>query len=605
MASPDRPTSPLFSATPASAGGQAPCPPRRAGGPARCSGHAWLAAAGLAIGGLGLAAPGVAAAQAASPVVAPRSSAAALPDTRPVPERRQALHLPPHWERGAFIEIFVRGYADSDGDGIGDLRGLTAKLDHLKDLGVRGIWLMPITPSADRDHGYATTEYRGVEPQYGSLADLDELLRQARRRGIGVIMDYVVNHSAADHPWFIDARSNPASPWRPWYVWSDTAPPGWDIWGKYPWYHVGAQPWTWKGEVKDMPLAGPEARDFYFGTFGPHMPDFDLRNPRVWRYHEDSLRWWLNRGLAGFRLDAVPHMVENSAKDWNDQPESRRLTKRLQDLVKRYPQRMVVCEATAQPQAWGDDRVCGGAFAFGQVHHYVGAAMGKPDSVQALASYSRSASTNMATFVSNHDIFAGRRLMDQVAGDERRYKLAAAGYLLQPGTPYIYYGEEVGQAGIPGLTGDFPIRGPMSWAPDAAGGGFTTGTPFRPVAPNVLTHNVAMQAADPGSILNFYKAMLAIRNGRASVARGSFEQSFADGLVLGFQRRLGGERTWVLINYGEQPASVALPGVAPHARLKTLYPAPAGGPPTRDSAGGFDLPPLSVQVWAQDGPQRR
>jgi alpha-amylase len=259
--------------------------------------------------------------------------------------------------------------------------------------------------------------------------------------------------------------------------------------------------------------------------------------------------------------------------------------------------------------------VCGGAFAFGQVHHHVGAAMGKPESVQALATYFRTASANMATFVSNHDIFAGRRLMDQVAGDERRYKLAAASYLLQPGTPYIYYGEEVGQAGIPGLSGDFPLRGPMSWAPDAATGGFTTGTPFRPVAPNVLTHNVAAQAADPGSILNFYKAMLAIRNGRASVARGSFDASFADGLVLGFERRLGRERTWVLINHGEQPATVAQPAGVRRTALRPLYPAAGGRGGAPDGAGGasaaadggtgITLPPLSVQVWALEPPRRR
>jgi glycosidase len=207
--------------------------------------------------------------------------------------------------------------------------------------------------------------------------------------------------------------------------------------------HGEGAPWDFKGAWKDLPPPPEGARHFLYGTFGPHMPDFNLRKPEVWAWHEDNLRFWLNRGLDGFRLDAVPHMIENDAEHWNDQPESRVLTKRLQDLIKSYPHRYVVCEATASPQAYGDDAVCGGAFAFGHVQHYVGAALGKPEAVQALAAYYRSASPNMATFVSNHDIFGGLRLWDQVGGDEARYKLAAAGYLLQPGTPYLYYGEEI------------------------------------------------------------------------------------------------------------------------------------------------------------------
>ena len=259
---------------------------------------------------------------------------AAAFDTRPVAARHGKPHLPEHWQHGAFMEIFVRAYADSDGDGVGDLRGLTARLDYLQDLGIRGIWLMPVTKSADRDHGYATTDFRAIEPDYGTLADFDELLRQAHRRGIGIVMDYVVNHAAAEHPAFVGARSDPKSPWRDWFVWSEAMPTGWDIWGKNPWYHTASEPWLFKGEPADLPKPPPGARGFYFGTFGPHMPDFNLQHPAAWRYHLDSLRFWLNRGLDGFRLDATPHLVEKDAKDWNDQPESRALTRQLQDLIK-------------------------------------------------------------------------------------------------------------------------------------------------------------------------------------------------------------------------------------------------------------------------------
>ena len=526
--------------------------------------------------------------------LAPAALGAAPFDTTPVPERRATAHLPAHWDRGAFMEIFVRAYQDSDGDGIGDLRGLISRLDYLKDLGIRGIWLMPVTRSADRDHGYATTDFRDIEPDYGTLADFDELLKQAHARGIGVITDYVINHASHQHPAFQQALKGPGpdNPWRDWFVWSQDAPVGWDIWGKNPWYHVAAKPWEWTGDPKDLPPAPPGAQDFYFGTFGPHMPDFNMRKPEVVNYHLDSLRFWLNRGLDGFRLDAVPHLIENNAKDWNDQPESRRLTRQLQDLIRAYPNRTVVCEATAEPQAYGDPAVCGGAFAFGYVHHFVKAAQGEAASVKELAAYYRQARPTMATFVSNHDRFAGQRLWDQVGGDVARYKVAAAGYLLQPGTPYI-------QGGVTTLQDDLPLRAPMSWAPDPATGGVTRGTPFRPVAPNVLTHNAQSQAQDPRSILAFYKAMLALRNTRASIARGSFENSFADGLVLGFQRRLERERTVVLINYGTGLATVRVPDLPAGQALRSAY--PAGGALSarvgRDGSATIHLAPLSVRVF--------
>ncbi len=506
---------------------------------------------------------------------------AAPTDTTPVPQADRGSALPEGWAHGAFIEIFVRAWRDSDGDGIGDLRGLTQSLDHLKDLGVRGIWLMPITANADGDHGYATTDFRAIAPEYGTLADFDELIRQAHRRGIGVIMDYVINHSAAQHPMFVSALKGPGSPFRDLYVWSPTQQPGWDIWGKNPWYPA------------------PGGSDFFFGTFGPHMPDFNFRNPAVLDYHLSSLRFWLNRGLDGFRLDAVPHLVENNAKDWNDQPESRAITKQLQDLIRSYRHRTVVCEATAEPQAYGDPAICGGAFAFGYVHHFVQAALGDAESVQKVASYYRSARPTMATFVSNHDIFAGQRLWDQVGGDVARYKLAAAGYLLQPGTPFIYYGEQVGQAGVPGMEGDFPIRSPMSWTGDARTGGFTRGKPFRPIAPNVATQNLRAEQARPEGILAFYKAMLKLRNSHPSIARGSFEGSFAEGLVAGWQRAWQGERTLAVINYGTASAELQVPELPPGAALMPLWPrhalsAKAGA----DGRAALRLPAQAVQVYA-------
>jgi glycosidase len=228
----------------------------------------------------------------------------------------------------------------------------------------------------------------------------------------------------------------------------------------------------------------------------------------------------------------------------------------------------------------------------------------------------------MATFVSSHDIFAGQRLWDQVSGDEARYRLAAAGYLLQPGTPFIYYGEEIGQAGtycaprssqampapqggarplgrpcepLATLEGDLPLRSPMSWSAAPGTAGFTAAKPFRPVAPNHATHNATAQVNDPASLRAFYKAMLALRNDRPSIARGSFEHSFTagdDGLVLGFQRRLGHERSLVLINYGTRAATIDVPGLLASQRLSALYPAH----PSNTTGPALTLAPLSVQV---------
>jgi alpha-amylase len=262
----------------------------------------------------------------------------------------------------------------------------------------------------------------------------------------------------------------------------------------------------------------------------------------------------------------------------------------------------VVCEATAKPQDYGDPALCGGAFAFGYVHHFVGAALGKPESVQQLAEYYRKERSTMATFVSNHDKFAGLRLWDQVQGDERAYRVAAAGYLLQPGTPFIYYGEEIGQGGLNQLEGDLPLRGPMSWTADAATAGFTTGQPFRPIAPNVATHNAAVQQRDPGSIFNFYNAMLKLRNGLPSVARGSFEGSFAQGRVLGWQRKWSEgaqrEHSVVLINYDKRPAAADMSGLPAGARLVSAHPA-GGAVATKVNAQGqatLLLAPQSVRV---------
>ncbi len=485
----------------------------------------------------------------------------------------QPSALPENWHHGAFMEIFVRSWQDSNGDGMGDLKGLTQSLDHLKALGIKGIWLMPITASADHDHGYATVNFRDIEPDYGTLADFDELIQQAHARGIGIIMDYVLNHSAKQHPYFQAALQNPQSPYRAWFEWRQEKPEGWDIWGRDPWVRT--------------------ANGSYLATFGEPMPDFNMRNPEVVKYHEDSLKFWLDRGIDGFRLDAVPHLIENSAKDWNDQPESRQLTGHFTQLIKSYPNRYVVCEATAEPKVYVREEICGGAFAFGLENQISKAAKADSEAIQKVVQYYAQAPHTLASFASNHDQFAGQRMWDQVSGNEAQYKLAAATYLLLPGTPFIYYGEEIGMAGAKGLTDDPFIRGPYSWQADAQTAGFTTDKPYRAIAGNVGTHNAAMQIQTAGGIYAFYQDMLRWRNARPSLARGTYEQPRVQGLAMSYVRTFGQERTAVAINFGLQ--AIELDVQAWPGKPRKLY-------GTSDSVNSprplIKLPPQSVHIFS-------
>ncbi|MEO8160509.1 MAG: alpha-amylase family glycosyl hydrolase, partial [Arenimonas sp.] len=370
----------------------------------------------------------------------------------PVPARVTASVLPEGWQHGAFAEIYVRGYQDSDGDGIGDLNGLTARLDYLQALGVRGLWLMPVTRSGDHDHGYSVEDYRDIEPAFGTLADFDELLAQAHARGIGVIVDYVINHSAASHPLFLAGASDHDSPYRRWYVWRDHAPAGWSIFGRDPWVST--------------------ANGAYFSQFSPSMPDFDLENPSVMAWHADNERFWLNRGVDGFRFDAVAHLVEHGKDAWRDQPENLRLAHAATQVAMAYPHRYVVCEVTRNPATYAAPQACGSAFAFELGPIAIAAARGEADAIAKLSHYFENAPPAMATMLANHDLFAGDRLWNQLAGDPAQYRLAAASYLLAPGTPFIYYGEEIGMASVDSLHGDRKLRTPMSWNGEAPGAGF-------------------------------------------------------------------------------------------------------------------------------------
>lgn len=497
-------------------------------------------------------------------------------DLRAVAAADPGSTLPALWHRGAFMEIFVRSYKDSDGDGVGDLRGLIAQLDYLRELGISGIWLMPVTQSQDRDHGYAVADYRAIEAQYGSLADFDELLRQAHARGIGVIVDYVMNHSAAANPLFVNARAAATNPYRNWYLWQGVKPNGWNIYGGDP----------WRGSVGN----------YYFAPFWDQMPDFNLLNPAVVAYHHDNLRFWLNRGVDGFRFDAVGNLVEAGPAAWENQPENHTLLRQARAVVDGYARRYLVCEGPSDPVGYSTS--CGSAFAFQNTANLIAAAKADPGAVRRVAEFPANAPTGMASMLANHDSFAGDRVYNQFGGNLAQYRLAAATYLLQPGTPFIYYGEEIGMArGSAG--GDPGLRTPMSWSASTANAGFTTGTPYRSLSTNVSAFNVAAQQADPNSLLAFYKAMLALRKAHPAIAAGSYDNVSVNGSAMSFQRRQGSEWLLVAINYGSGAAALSVSGLPSGSQLKALYPA-AGPDAAADSAGrvSVDLGGQSVLVFA-------
>ena len=498
----------------------------------------------------------------------------------PVPVGNTASTLPEAWHKGAFAEIFVRGYRDSNGDGIGDLRGLIQSLDYLEALGVRGIWLMPVNPSQDRDHGYAVSDYRDIEPAYGTLADFDELLRQAHARGIGVIIDYLINHSAADNPIFLESARSPDSPLRKWYVWENPGPAGWIIFGRNPWEAT--------------------AHGSYLAQFNKNMPDFNLREPAAIAFHKDNLRFWLNRGVDGFRFDAVPHLVEHGPDAWYDQPEDYGLMNQFRAVVDGYANRYVVCEATGNMHKYAAADVCGSAFALWRAGDIVGAARGEGKSIRRVADYFLGAPQQMATMISNHDAFAGDRLWDQLKGDVTRQRLAAAGYLLQPGTPFIFYGEEIGMAAAAELKHDPKLRIPMSWTADAKTAGFSTVTPFRPVSANASTQNVAAEQARSDGILAWYRALLSLRNAYPSLSRGSYDAPSVQGKAIAFRRHFNGETTLVLINYGDKAARFKLRDLGAK-RWKPVFPRAEGSAWSADTQGRHRLvlPAQSVQVWIE------
>lgn len=450
------------------------------------------------------------------------------------------------WNDAIFYEVFVRSFYDSNDDGIGDINGLIEKLDYLNDgdpatnddLGVTALWLMPINASPSY-HGYDVTDYYTVNPEYGTNEDFQRLMAEAHARGMKVIIDLVLNHTSTQHPWFQSAK-DPASPYRDYYLWTDTKPNYQGPWGQNVWHKSG------------------EA--FYYAVFWDQMPDLNMENPAVIDEISEVITFWLTEMDAdGFRLDAIRHFVEDGAAQENT-PDTHAL---LQEFFQFY--KSVKPEAFTVGEAWtltplivdyvGDEVDI--AFEFDLAEAFLDTARGplavpvKNQLQLVLDSYPAG---QYGVFLTNHD---QDRVMSQLTNDVVRAKLAAVMMLTSPGVPFIYYGEEIGMTGI---KPDEDIRRPMQWHGDDTKAGFSTHLPWRAVAQDYKTVNVAVQEADPDSLLNHYRALLQLRNANSALRTG-------ETIILDADT----ERLYALLRYDENGAFLILVNVHPKTLTPELY----------------------------------
>lgn len=464
----------------------------------------------------------------AEAAVANIGNASANLDLSTVTPTTTTSSLPVGWNKSAgFIEIFVRSYKDSDGDGKGDLQGLISKLDYLQSLGVTGIWLMPIMKSNDRDHGYGVVDYRKIEADYGTMADFDQLISEAHNRGIGIILDYVMNHSSHANPLFLDAATASNNVKRDWFIFSATNP-GWQAWG--PAWHLGAT-------------------GYYYGAFGPSLPDFNLKNQAVIDYHLNNLRFWLNRGVDGFRFDAVGVLTENGSGAWNNQASNHPILLQAQNVINSYSNRYMVCEAPDAPAAYAVASSCVNAFAFGYQDDVISTATTSTLQSSLATLLNSATKATMPLILSNHDEFAGDRPIASLSGNSLGdYKVAAAITLLTSSTPFAYYGEEVGMANG-AQDDDTALRTPMSWTANTTNGGFSSATPYRTLSSNVATFNVAAQDTPATSLLNHYRALFNVRKSYPILGTGTLSLKSSSGNShLIFTRTEGSNVGAVLIN---------------------------------------------------------
>lgn len=471
------------------------------------------------------------------------------------------------WNNTVFYEIFVRSFYDSNGDGIGDLNGVTQKLDYLKDLGITGLWLMPIFPSPSY-HGYDVTDYYSINPQYGTLDDFKRLLAEAHKRGIRVIIDLPLNHTSSQHPWFLDANSGTQSKYRNWYVWSDT-----DLGYLNP---------------SNGPAWNQGKTGFYYSAFSPQMPDLNYRNPDVTAGMEKVARFWLaDVGVDGFRIDAAKHLIEEGQKQENTASTHTWYEGFYQAYKTDKPDAFAIGEAFnadafLASTYTGDqlDMMFDFELASGFLNSANGGGSSAVDSALTFAKQDLP-SWQFGSFITNHD---QNRVMSTLNGNVDKAKIAATLLLTSPGAPFLYYGEEIG------LTGEKPdpaIRRPMRWTVDN-NAGFTSGAPWEALGSDEPQVNVSSESADPASLLSHYRHLLALRNAHSALRTGDLSLvSTGNPAVYAALRYDKNEAILVVVNLTKSPVSAYSLDLS-DAVLQN------GTHPLIDLFGGQSVPALTV-----------
>ena len=456
----------------------------------------------------------------------------------------ESIVTEPWWDDTVFYEIFVRSFYDSDGNGIGDLQGVIQKLDYLNDgdpnttndLGITGIWLMPIFPSPSY-HGYDVTDYRGINPDYGTMADFRALVQAAHARGIKVIIDFVGNHTSDQHPWFQSSAANTAK--RNWYRWNTFKPDYNGPWGQEVWHERN--------------------NNYYYGIFWGGMPDLNYNTPEVTEEIKDIVRFWYNDiGVDGFRIDAVKHWIETGSQQENT-PATLNWWRNFFAFQKDIsPRLMTVGEAwtsTSNIAPYSDHRLdyC---FEFDLSYAIIDAVNNQNASGlrskmnEVLATYEPG---QFGSFLTNHD---QDRSFNRFGLNVRKAKLAASILLSLPGVPYLYYGEEIGMTG---QKPDENIRKPMQWS-NTAQAGFTTGQAWQAPNSNYASYNVADQLEDENSLLHHYKKWIQLRNATQQLRSGDITLiNSSASSVFSFLRKSNDESTTYLVVHNLASARNDLP----------------------------------------------
>ncbi|HEX8421964.1 MAG TPA: alpha-glucosidase, partial [Pyrinomonadaceae bacterium] len=513
---------------------------------------------------------------------------------RPVANGRAAQ--PAWWKRAVFYEIYPRSFKDSNGDGIGDLNGITSKLDHLAALGVDAIWITPFYPSPQVDFGYDVSDYENVDPQFGTLADFDRLVAAAHKRRIKVVIDFVLNHTSDQHPFFVESRSSRTNPKRDWYVWRDAKPDG-------------GRPNNWSSSFGPVAWTLDERTgQYYYHYFYTEQPELNWRNPEVERRMLETVRFWLKRGADGFRLDAVNYLYEDP--QLRDNPVLAELrfgstTEREQE--KKYNRDLPeVQDAMVRLRAFNDSVnresvLIGEAYVpkWEELMRYYGPAdngvhlpfnfflVMEPARTQlkaqvfrdVIAASERALAGRWTTYVlSNHDIPRAYDRLGDGKNNDRIAKLLATMLLTLRGSPFLYYGEEIGMVTTDPKTVEevrdpvgrryWPLRKgrdgertPMQWDASAHAG-FTTGAPWLPVPPSARTRNVVAQAKDSSSLLNFYKRIIRLRRQSPALLDGDYAAVGADPHVYAYLRRAAGQTMLVALNMSAEPRTLQLDDAA-------------------------------------------